>query len=219
MGTLCTCRLIAAWLLTAIPMWAETPAGRWDATITMGKLKVPFTMQFEGEGTAFAGTLVNGDARVRSALGSFDGKAVRLQFPDSGARLEATLDNGGLTGTLTDARSGVHRFEATAFCTCGFVGEAGPDIAGVWELPDAGWRMAIRRLGDDTLAAVSRGDDKIGPVTGRFNGAFFVLSYFDGSRAALMELELRKDGGLDVVWNEPGMAAKTVTAVRARGPQ
>src|SRR5262245_18545220 len=73
-------RLISILLVAAGSAWAETPTGRWDATITIGTLKVPFAMEFQGDGAAFGGTIVNGDERIRSAAGSFDGKRMSLRF-------------------------------------------------------------------------------------------------------------------------------------------
>jgi hypothetical protein len=96
------------------------------------------------------------------------------------------------------------------------MGEAGPEIMGVWELPGDGGRLAIRRVGEDTLATLSRAGEEVGPLSGRFNGGFFELSYYDGTRGTLLEIEPRKDGGLDVAWMEPGVAAKKVKAVRVR---
>lgn len=209
-------RLAFAAMLTAVSACAQIPSGRWDATITIGGLKVPFTMHLETNGAAISGDLVNGDVRIRSTAGSFDGKTVRLEFGQSGSRLEATPVDGGLKGAFGPAKN-MHPFNATVFCTCGFVGEAGPDITGAWDVPAGGLRVAIRRIGDDTLATVERGAEQVGPLSGRFNGAFFELSYFDGSRAGILEIEPRKDSGLDLTWMEPGVAAKKMKAIQARG--
>lgn len=209
------CRILAAvTLLSAASAFAQAPTGRWDASVKVGSLKVPFTMMFEGDGATLAASIVNGDARIRSTSGSFDGKAVRLEFEQTGARLEAALGEGGLKGTFGSTRTGMNPFQAGAYCTCGFPGEAGPEIMGTWDLPEGGGRLVIRRAGDDTMAVLSRGGDEIGPLSGRFNGAFFELSYFDGSRAAVLEIEPRKDGRLDVSWMEPGVATKKLVAIR-----
>jgi len=213
-------KFVVAAIFTAITVCAQEPSGRLAAAITMGTLKVPFTMQFEGKsnGSAFAASILNGDARIRSTAASFDGKSIRIEFGQSGARLEAIVGDGGLKGTFGNEKTGMYPFKASAFCTCGFVGEAGPEIMGSWELPDNGWRLSIRRVGDDTMATLSRDGNEIGPLSGRFNGGFFELSYFDGTRAAVLEIEPRKDGGLDLSWMEPGAATKKVKAVQgARG--
>ena len=208
-------RLILGSAVLCVPAaWAQAPAGRFDATVTIGSMKVPFTMNFEGSGADLAGTLVFGDVRIRSTAGSFDAGKVRLEFPNA-SRLEASIGDSGFKGAFGNAQSGMHPFQATAFCTCGFLGEAGPDVMGKWEIAGTGYRVVIRRIADDTVATVTRGDNELGPLSGRFNGAFFELSYYDGTRAAVLEMEPRKDGGLDLAFMEPGKAPAKWKAVRA----
>ena len=146
---------------------------------------------------------------------SFDGRTALADFESSASRMQAVVGEGGLTGTFGNEKNGMHAFKAAAFCTCGFVGEAGPEIMGSWEVSENNWKLSVRRAGEDTIATISRGGNEIGPLSGRFNGAFFELSFFDGSRAAVLEIEPRKDGGLDLSWIEPGIAVKKVKAVRA----
>ena len=201
--------------LTAASGWAQAPDGRWDGTITYGRLKVPFTIHFERNGKALTGSFVNGDTRVASTEGTFEAGLVRLTFGASGTQLEATVANEDLEGTYKDGGQDMHRVTASKFCACGSEGEAGPDISGTWEVPDAGWRLTIRRKGDDTLATVARSSGDLGPIAGRFDGFTFLLHYFDGVRAALLEIEQRKDGGLDLRLTEPGTEAKKYRAVQA----
>ena len=105
-------------------------------------------------------------------------------------------------GTYGRGGQDMHPVTASKFCACGSEGEAGPDISGTWEVPDSGWRLTIRRKGDDTLATVSRPNGELGPIAGRFDGFAFLLHYFDGARAALLEIEQRKDGGLDLKFTD-----------------
>jgi hypothetical protein len=195
--------------------WAQAPDGRWDATITYGTLDVPFIIHFEPNGKALTGSFVNGDTRVSSTEGSFEAGSVRLTFGASGTRLEATLADGQLKGTYGSGGQDMHPFTASKFCSCGFEGDAGPDISGTWEVPDSSWRLTIRRKGDDTLATVSRPSNELGPLAGRFDGLTFKLHYFDGVRAAVLEIEQRKDGGLDLKLTEPGTEVKKYRAVQA----
>jgi hypothetical protein len=194
---------------------AQAPDGRWDGTITFGALNVPFIIHFEHDGKTLTGTFVNGDSRVSSTAGSFDAGSVRLTFGASGARLEATLEDGQLKGAYGSGGQDMHPFTASKFCSCGFEGDAGPDISGTWEAPDSGWRLTIRREGDDTLATVSRPGGELGPLAGRYDGLTFMLHYFDGVRAAVLEIEERKDGGLDLKFTEPGTDVKKYRAVKA----
>ena len=118
----------------SIFLWAalaEAPGGHWDGTITFGKMKVPFTIQLDGAGPAMTGTFVNGDVRVSSTAGTFDGKRLALSFAAPGEELEATLVDGALQGTYDG-----HGFTASTYCTCGLEGVAGPAIMGAWEIPE-----------------------------------------------------------------------------------
>jgi hypothetical protein len=195
--------------------WAQAPDGRWDGTIAYGALNVPFQIHFETNGKTLNGSFVNGDTRVSSTEGSFEAGSVRLTFGASGTRLEATLADGELKGTIGSGQD-IHPFTASKFCACGPEGEAGPDISGTWEAPDSNWRLTIRRKGDDTLATVSRPSGELGPLAGRSDGLSFMLHYFDGVRAAVLEIEQRKDGGLDLKFTEPGTDVKKYRAVELK---
>jgi len=207
--------MLTIFSLAVICGWAQAPDGRWDGTITYGALNVPFTIHFESNGKTFTGSFVNGDTRVSSTEGSFEAGAVRLTFGTSGTRLEARLVEGELKGVIGSGGQDMHPFTASQFCACGSEGDAGPDISGTWEAPDSSWRLTIRRKGEDTLATVSRPSGELGPLAGRSDGLTFMLHYFDGVRAAVLEIEQRKDGGLDLKFKEPGTDVKKYRVVQA----
>jgi hypothetical protein len=213
------CRLVAGALAVAAGLCAQSLSERWDAVVTIGGLRVPFILHFEGKGPAFAASLAKGDTRVPADASSFDGKTLRAEFRQPRARIEAVLSDGELKGVFGNEKTAMYPFKASAFCTCGFVGEAGPDISGSWEIREDGWRLLLRRVGEDTIAAIARGANETGPLTGRFNGVFFELSFFDGQQGAVLEIEPRKDGGLDLSLMEPGAAAKKMKAVRTQSTQ
>jgi hypothetical protein len=200
--------------LAVVCGWAQAPDGRWDGKVTYGTLDVPFTIHFEPKGKTLKGSLVNGDTRVSSTEGSFEAGALRLTFGASGTRLEAKLVDGELKGTVGSGGQ-MRPFTASQFCSCAPEGEAGPDISGTWEVPDASLRLTIRRKGEDTFATVSRPSGELGPLAGRSDGLIFMLHYFDGVRAAVLEIEPRKDGGLDLKFTEPGADVKKYRAVQA----
>ena len=207
-------RLACALLLTALSGYGQFPTGRWDGALSFGNVKVPFTLEFLGTEHKLTGSLLNGDSRVTSTTGSFDNKTLRLVFGSLGTRFEASLANGELKGTY-HSRNGAIPFTASAYCTCSYEGEAGPDTTGVWQSSDSEWRLQIRRKGEDTIATLSQGSDEAGPFWGRFDGAVFNLHHFDGVRAALLEIEPRKDNGLDVIFTEPGRDVRKFKATRA----
>jgi hypothetical protein len=209
--------ILSALMMISLSMtggWGQALEGRWDGTIAYGALKIPFTIHFEPDGKTLKGSFVNGDTRVSSTEGSFESGVVRLTFGAAGARLEATLAEGELKGSIGSGGN-MHPFTASQFCSCALEGEAGPDISGTWEVPESNLRLTIRRKGEDTLVNVTRPSGELGPLAGRFDGLIFMLRYFDGIRAAVLEIERRKDGGLDLKFTEPGADVKKYRAVQA----
>lgn len=192
--------------------WAQDLDGRWDGKVTYGTLEVPFTIHFEPSGKTLKGSLVNGETRVSSTEGGYEAGTLRLTFGASGTRLEAKLANGALKGTVGNGEQ-MRPFTASQFCSCSIEGEAGPDISGTWEVPDSSFRLTIRRKGEDTFATISRPTGELGPLAGRFDGVTFSLDYFDGIRAAVLEIEQAKDGGLDLKFTEPGTEVKKYRAI------
>lgn len=193
---------------------AQAPDGRWDGKITYGTLNVPFTIHFESSGKRLTGSFLNGDTQVSSTEGTFEGGRVRLTFGPTGTRLEGVVTDDQLKGTYGSGQQ-MHPFTATKFCSCGPVPDEGPDISGAWEVPDSNLRLTIRRKGDETLATILHSSSELGPLAGSFDGLAFMLNYFDGARAAVLEIGPRKDGGLDLKLTEPGTDAKKYRAVPA----
>jgi len=206
--------MLAMVSLAEVCGWAQAPDGRWDGKVNYGTLDVPFTIHFEPSGKMIKGSLLNGDTRVSSTEGSFEAGTLRLTFGATGTRLEAKLEDGELKGTIGSGEQ-MRPFTASQFCSCAPEGEAGPDISGTWEVPDASLRLTIRRKGEDTFATVSRPSGELGPLAGRSDGLTFSLHYFDGVRAAVLEIEPRKDGGLDLKFTEPETGIKKYRAVQA----
>jgi hypothetical protein len=213
---------IFSMLLTAVLAGPEAhakkdPPERWDGVVMYGGLKVPFSMQIEFDGSSVSGAFTSGEERVESTTGTLSGDAVRIKFDSLGTVLEAERNGGSMKGTYTKAADPQKRLaiELNRFCTCGFVGEAGPDISGVWSI-DGGGRLSVQRKGEDTYATVRlAGDERqFGTLSGRFDGVSFTLSHFMGTSAALLEAEPRKDGKLDLNFQLPGEPARKVVASR-----
>jgi hypothetical protein len=187
-------------------------AGRWVGTVTYKDgLQVPFSLDMKPDGATVRAAFNNSDARAESALGNWDGQVLRLSFPTAGNQLlEAKFSNGALKGKL-----GEQVFEASPYCTCAYEGEAGPDISGAWKLDGSGLTLKLTRQGEDTLAAVQQdGGIAAGTHVGRFDGLMFALSYFDGTRASVLEIEPRKDGSLGVKTKRPGEKVQVHQASR-----
>ncbi|MBS1833551.1 MAG: hypothetical protein JST65_12590 [Acidobacteria bacterium] len=110
-----------------------------------------------------------------------------------------------------------YRIEAAPFCTCGFQGEAGPDITGTWALAAEGGRtLRVRRTGDDTVADLKLpGGERVQHLMGRFDGLSFALAAFDGRRGVLLDAEPEKDT-LKITLQFPGSPATRFTATKRK---
>jgi hypothetical protein len=210
-------------MLTATLPWpgahaAKNPGERWDGTVAFGSFKVPFSMQINFDGTSVSAVFTSGEERVESTSGTLSNDAVRIKFDSLGTVLEAVQNGGSMKGTYAKAADPREMLpiELNRFCTCGFVGEAGPDISGVWSIDGGGGRLTVERKGDDTFAAIRLANDdrQFGTLSGRFDGVSFTLSHFTGTNAALLDAEPRKDGKLDLNLQLPGEPSRKVVASR-----
>ena len=209
-------------LLAAACIAAEKkPAERWDGKIFFGKqLQVPFSMQIEFDAPRISAIFTAGDERVPSTSGTILDDAVILKFEPLGTTLEGKLDGGSFKGTYGKTRADSaqrQKVELGRFCTCGFQGEAGPDISGVWIL-DGGGKLSVQRKGEDTFATLEIAGDsrRFGTLSGRFDGVSFTLSHFNGARAALLDAEPAKDEKKLVLnFQLPGEASRRLVATKA----
>jgi hypothetical protein len=207
--------------LSLICIGAEKkPAERWDGKVFYGKqLQIPFSMQIEFDAPRITGVIVAGDERVVSTSGTMNDDAVVLKFDPLGTTLEGKLDGGSFKGTYGKAGAeSAHRqkVELGRFCTCGFQGEAGPDISGVWNI-EGGGKLSVQRKGEDTFAHLEIPNDsrQFGTLSGRFDGVSFTLSHFNGTRAALLDAEPGKNAKkMDLNFQLPGEVARKFVATR-----
>ena len=221
----------AFWMgaVLASAAWAaDSIAGRWAATMTLNGVEIPFRLDFSGSGTAFTGTLFNGDLPVTPTSASFaDGRAV-LNFDQMLVKLTAELRDGRLEGRINGkfAGSGGAPFVAERYTAPAAPTGDVPSIGGVWEIPhesakgEKAWRFIVRQSGAEVSAAILRVDGDTGALTGRWSGGKFVLSHFDGTRPARMEVTVAEDGSLELVQpagRDTRLTAYRVEEARAKG--
>jgi hypothetical protein len=209
-------------LLAAACIAAEKkPAERWDGKVFFSKqLQIPFSMQIEFDAPRISAVFTAGDERVPSTSGTLLDDAVVLKFEPLGTTLEGKIDGGSFKGTYGKPAADPaqrHKVELGRFCTCGFQGEAGPDISGVWNL-EGGGKLFLQRKGEDTFATLEIAGDtrQFGTLSGRFDGVSFTLSHFNGTRAALLDAEPSKDATkLDLNFQLPGEAPRRLVATKS----
>jgi thiol-disulfide isomerase/thioredoxin len=209
---------------------AQSPAGLWDATVTVmtnantpqaAPVDIPFRFEIACSGAACAspkGWFFNGDDKLVSTSGQFAANALTLSFDEYGTKLEATLKDGRLEGMYSRGTRGApYPFQAKRFVATD-VGEGKiPSIAGLWNVQvksskgESAWQLIVRQSGPEVSAAILRIDGDTGALTGSYRDGKFVLSHFSGARPLRVEITPNADGTLAVVQNKDA----PLTAMRA----
>ena len=183
--------------------------GRWDATLQAGSTVIPFRLDISGSGQTLKGTLYNGDDREYTTKASFAKGQLILNEEHYLTRIVATLDNGELKGRIE--MRGDKGPEGSPFHAARHIDHPDvaavdvPSIDGVWEIPhespkgEKAWRLIVKQNGANASAAILRVDGDTGALTGEYKDNKFVLSHFDGSRPALMEITPKADGTLEII--------------------
>jgi peroxiredoxin len=188
------------------PLAAQTaPTGLWDATVTVGPLKVPFRMEFQGPADHLKGALLDGDNRIWSTQGSAEGGKLHLRWDFFDSDLNAEWKDGAWQGEyVRRTRAGLVRrpFTARPYQPAGEPGKAEASLAGHWILKaDTASRgnvmeAVFRQSGSEVTGTVQRIDGDFGVLGGKMAQKHAVLSHFDGIRATLMEISIEADGSL-----------------------
>lgn len=222
-------RWIAAAALVLMPISvgaatddAKALAGKWDATVTVNGVEVPFVFEIVADAGAVRGSFFNGERRVTSTAGSFSGGSLVLTFGQYASTLRATVDAGRLTGEYDRGRRGAYPFAAARASAAAFDANA-PSIDGTWIVGaksskgETAWRFIVQQNGPDVSATILRVDGDTGTLSGGYRDGRFVLSHFSGARPLLLEVTPQPDGSLRLAQNrQPGILAVRANAPRAK---
>jgi thiol-disulfide isomerase/thioredoxin len=204
-------KLAPATLLTifAITFLAsgQSVDGTWDATVTVNNVSVPFRIEIDGTGADVHSYFFNGDDRVNpSNSGTFQNGSLVLTFDSYATKLEATLNNGILTGTYGGSSGNAYAFQAKRHVPSlvRSSDQHAPDISGLWEIQvkspkgESAWHFVVNQAGAKIDAAILRVDGDTGTLSGNFKDGKFILSHFTGERPFYVEVTPRSDGSLEL---------------------
>ncbi len=184
------------------------PSGLWDGNVVANEVTVPFRFELSIQGATVSGAFFNGEQRVRSTGGSFDGNGLTLQFDHYASKLQAQWRDGELTGNYGRAGQAPYAFRARPHVASAAPPVAKvPSIAGQWEIAvkspkgESAWRFFIRQSGAEVAASILRVDGDTGTLSGTYQGGKFVLSHFSGARPLLLEVTLTPAGSLSLLQN------------------
>jgi peroxiredoxin len=217
-------------LLAAAPADAATSlAGRWDATVTVNGAVIPFRLDIVGEGPAVKGVLYNGDDQETTTSAQVGSGAVVLKLEHYLTTIVASEKDGQLDGKVQmrgDKGPEGNPFHAVRYVPRTAAAGA-PSIDGVWEIPhetnkgEKAWRFIVKQSGADVSAAILRVDGDTGALTGQYQDGRFILSHFDGSRPARMEVRTGENGTLEILQSGSNRDGKLIAyrpqAARAKG--
>ena len=203
-------RFSVAMLIAIAPVaMAQSLAGRWDATVTVNGVTIPFRFELSGQGQNIKGSFFNGDERITSTSGRFENGSLVLNWDDHASRVEATLHDGTLEGKYIRAgrdEKSNYPFTAKRYSPPPAEKNA-PSIGGQWIIPaesnkgEKAWRFIVHQTGSEVSAAILRIDGDTGALTGTYHDGKFVLSHFDSARPMLLEVTVQKDGSLELLEN------------------
>lgn len=201
------------------PAAAATLAGRWDATLTLDGIAIPFRLDLSVEGATLTGTLFNGLQTQTSTSARVENGTVVLRFDHYLTTITATPAEGALDGQIEgrfdrEKYIASYPFHATRYVApaataskpaapAGAAAAADvPKIDGLWEIPhetakgEKAWRFIVEQKGADVSAAILRVDGDTGSLTGAYKDGGWVLSHFDGSRPLVLRVTPSADGTL-----------------------
>jgi peroxiredoxin len=203
---------------------AHALEGRWDATLTTKTGVVPFRLDISGEGATLKGTLYNGWDPFETTTGAkFENGTLILNIDHYLTKISAGLKDGRLDGKVVSqsrADAATYTFHATRYVAP--VADANaPSVAGSWEIPldkpnakgEKSQRLIVRQKDAEVSASILRVDGDTGALNGTYKDGKWLLSHWDGSRPAVMELSLTKDGTLEIK-QEGGRAGNKLIAWR-----
>lgn len=185
--------LIFALVTTLAALAAQPPTGLWDASVTVNGVEIPFRFEISAASpTKATGAFFNGDERLPSTTGRFSKNALLLEFPLYAARLDATFENGELTGTYKRGSIAPYPFHAKRYQAAAEPSGKVPDISGLWDIQansskgETAWRLIVRQSGASVSAAVLRVDGDTGELNGAYRDGKFILSHFSGARPSVL---------------------------------
>ena len=204
---------------------AESVSGRWDATVTIKEVEIPFRIDFTGDGTNFTGTVFNGDLPVSSTSGRLENGKLEVSFGHYLSKLDATVTDGQIEGKLSgrferDRYISSYPFRARRYAPAALTTENVPVIGGVWEIPynspkgEKSWHFIVRQKGPEVAAAILRVDGDTGTLTGTYKYGKFVVSHFSGSRPLLLEIKPGANNTLEIVPSGAYTAKEKLVAYR-----
>jgi peroxiredoxin len=220
-GVLIGALLATAWSAAALAH-SQTLDGRWEATVVVNGVDIPFLFEIETRNGQPSGSFFNGERRIRSTASRITENGVVLTFAQYASTLELSANGETLAGEYRRGTRTPYPFKATRERNAA-AAKAGPSIDGTWIVQaksskgETAWRFIARQNGGAVSASILRVDGDTGTLTGSYRDGRYVLSHFSGARPLLLEVFPREDGTITLRQNlKTELKAIKETDTRAR---
>jgi thiol-disulfide isomerase/thioredoxin len=183
--------------------------GVWHGNVYLkNKDEVAIKLELQVEGNQVSGTFLNGDERVTSTSGSFDGTKLTLKFDYYDAELEAEFARRELIGTITRTW---HQQKMVRELKIWKGGEPmsvpaaaeDQDVSGEWEIKvgegdkQRTWRLMLQQKDARLTGTILTPSGDWGTMTGSFAYGKMLLTRFDVINARLLRAQLNAQGQLE----------------------
>jgi peroxiredoxin len=181
--------------------------GRWDASIVVNGVEIPFAFEIETRNGMPAGSLFNGERSIRSTSSRAKDNGLVFLFDQYAATLDVSVTDGQLTGEYKRGTRTVYPFKAARAKAAATAAGSGPSIDGTWIVQaksskgETAWRFIARQNGGNVSASILRVDGDTGTLTGSYRDGRYVLSHFSGARPLLLEVFPQADGTITLRQN------------------
>jgi peroxiredoxin len=203
-------KLFASLLLLATSAIAQNPiAGTWTGDAAVHGQQVPVCLEITGSGNDLHAALLNGPQRSAASGVVFTGNHLLLTFNYYARTLDATLENGHLSGTFGTVET---RYPVSLSSNSNSPGRPGAhtqDIDGDWEIAvksakgESAWQLHVEPVKPissrgEIRAVIQRIDGDTGSLYGSWIGNGYRISHFTAAGPALYTLTPQADGTLSV---------------------
>lgn len=205
----------------------NTLPGVWNGTIYLQNHdEVPIKVELKVEGQNVTGSFLNGEERVTSTSGSFDGSNLKLNFDYYDAVLEAGFVRRELIGTVTRTWHQTKLVRELKMWKGGEpmiipAGAEGKDVTGEWDMKvgegdkQRTWRLVVQQKDAALTGTILTPSGDWGTMTGYFGYGKLLLARFDVINAHLFRAQLNDKGELiGMVDLGQGDAPRKVVATR-----
>jgi peroxiredoxin len=183
--------------------------GVWNGVVYMqNQDEVALKLELEVEGEQVSGTIINGDERITSTSGSFDGYKLKLGFDYYDAVLEGDFARREIIGAITRTwkqQKMVRNFKMWKGGEKMIVPAAteGKDLSGEWEMKvgegekQRAWRLMLAQKDGALSGTILTPSGDWGTMTGEFAYGKMQLTRFDVINARLLRAQLNAQGQLE----------------------